>query len=181
MNNNHKQIAVKVLKIFGYGVLFAAASFLNPKFPYLVLKGYLKSKYNEKYSIEELRNTINYLKRKKFIAYTNGKFTITRVGRKHLEIALAKEFKIKKIKWDEKWRFVTFDIPEDLKHARLAFSYKLKELGFYNFQRSLFVLPFPCEKEIKMLTDLLGITPHVHLLTCSRFKGDERLHKHFVL
>src|SRR6185503_12821350 len=99
MNPRHKQIALKTLKIFGYSVLFTTISVLAPKFPYLVLKEYLRREFNKDYSQTQLESTIKYLKNRKFIAYSNGEFKITKVGQKHLETALTKELFIPKIKW----------------------------------------------------------------------------------
>ncbi|MBU4299094.1 hypothetical protein KJ636_03570, partial [Patescibacteria group bacterium] len=51
------------------------------------------------------------------------------------------EMKIKKENWDGKWRIVVFDIPEKLRWGRDALRDKLKELNFYEFQKSVFVFP----------------------------------------
>jgi hypothetical protein len=181
MNEKHKEIASKILKIIGIGSLVVASSLLNPQFPYEVLKDYLKKEYKKQYTQKQLENAIRYLKQKRFIAYTNGEFSVTEIGRERLELAMSKELVITKIKWDHKWRFVTFDIPEEMKSARFTFRRRLKELGFYNFQRSLFVNPYPCEQEITTLTEILQITPHVHIFVAERFTHDTKLARHFSL
>ncbi|MDP3935268.1 MAG: hypothetical protein Q8Q46_03580 [Candidatus Giovannonibacteria bacterium] len=66
-------------------------------------------------------------------------------------------------KWDGKWRIVSFDIPEKNKLARRAFQQKLRELNFFPLQKSVWVHPFPCESEIKLLCDLLQINPFVEI------------------
>ena len=53
--------------------------------------------------------------------------------------------------WDKKWRLVIFDIPEKKKPAREALREKLKDLGFAKLQDSVWVTPFPCENEIKLI------------------------------
>ena len=55
-------------------------------------------------------------------------------------------------KWDGKWRIVIFDIPEYKKKAREALRWKLKELGFYQLQKSAFLYPFECKDEITFIT-----------------------------
>lgn len=44
-------------------------------------------------------------------------------------------------KWDGKWRVIAFDIPQDFFKARRALSLKLRELGCYHYQNSVFVYP----------------------------------------
>jgi phenylacetic acid degradation operon negative regulatory protein len=181
MTDKNKALTIKILKGLGIGVLFTAVSILNPQFPYVALKAYLKTRSSKKYTDKQLYDTIKYLKRKKFIAYSNGKFIITKVGHKHLEAALTQKLTIEKVKWDKKWRFVSFDIPEEQKNARFVFRRRLAELGFYNFQRSLFVIPYPCQKTISTLIKTLKIEPHVHVFTAERFPNDSRLARFYSL
>src|SRR3989338_4583595 len=42
-------------------------------------------------------------------------------------------------KWDKKWRVVCFDIPEKKKYVRHIIHNKLKEIGCYRLQDSVFV------------------------------------------
>lgn len=64
-------------------------------------------------------------------------------------------------KWDKKWRLVIFDIPEKKKLARNILRRKLKDLGFVFLQKSVFVYPFPCRKEISFLIKILELEPYV--------------------
>lgn len=65
-------------------------------------------------------------------------------------------------KWDKKWRLVTFDIPDKKKRERNAFSEKLKDLGFYPLQESVFIYPYDCRDEIDFLCEFLSISRHVN-------------------
>ena len=90
--------------------------------------------------------------------------------------------KIEKPKiWDGKWRIVIFDIPKHKKRARDALREKLKELGFYPFQKSVWVFPYPCEKEIQFLVELFDIWPYVNLIVAENISNDIKLRKHFKL
>ena len=61
-------------------------------------------------------------------------------------------------KWDEKWRLVIFDIPERKKLIREALRNKLKDMRFKKIQGSIWVTPFPCEKEIKLVKSVFGLS-----------------------
>lgn len=175
------RLGLKILKVVGLGVFLLAVSVIAPQFPYIALRAALKKKFGRDYRRSKLINAVSYLKRKKFIAYANGKYSITPIGRERLAEAEITELRIEKQKWDGKWRFVSFDVPEPQRPARLAFGRKLKQVGFYNFQRSLFVIPYPCEKEVQALSRLLKIEPHVHIFRAERFSNDRKLRKIFSL
>lgn len=59
--------------------------------------------------------------------------------------------------WDGKWRVVIFDIPNTKKKARDLFRRRLKSLGFYSLQESVFVYPFPCTREVEILMSNYGL------------------------
>lgn len=177
----NQKLALKILNIAGKSVLFAVVSVLAPTFPYFVLRSYLKKVFNESYSDKQLKNSVNYLKRKKFIAYKNKKFALTKFGINHLQRKAIDDLEIKKVLWDGKWRILVFDIPQKQTAERHIFRRKLKELGFFHFQLSVFIIPYPCESEIDSLTQELNISEHVHLFVSDRFRNDKSIKKKFGL
>lgn len=180
----NEALSIYILKLAGIGVLFTAASILSPYFLLGVLKAYLHYKFSEP-TRKDIHNSLNYLKRKKFIAFEKHgsklKLVLTKLGRKRISQVNLTEIKIKPAKWDGQWRLLTFDIPEGEVKARHSFRRKLKELGFFHFQRSVFILPYPCEQEINQVTEILNISPYVHLITGQRFASDKALIKKFGL
>ena len=73
-------------------------------------------------------------------------------GKEKLKKIMVEKIKLKKPgKWDKKWRMVIFDIPDKKKPARNALAEKLKKLGFYHLQKSVFVHPYDCKEEIDFL------------------------------
>lgn len=174
-----------ILKLAGMGLLFTAASILAPQLPYFALRALIKKKFGKDYSDRQVGNSVGYLKRKQFIALERKKGKIetvlTKLGHKHLKRLSLNEISIKPTSWDGQWRLLTFDIPESHSSARHIFRRKLKELGFFHFQRSVFILPYDCEKEINTITKILGLHYYVHVLTARRFPSDRPLLKNFGL
>jgi len=83
-------------------------------------------------------------------------------------------------KWDRKWRLIIFDIPEGFRIKRDIFRRKLKEVGFYQFQKSVWVYPFPCDKEINLLRDFFGLTKrNLVALTVEEIEDEDDLKKFF--
>jgi len=67
-------------------------------------------------------------------------------------------------KWDKKWRIVIFDIPQDKHKDRNCFRQKLKSMGFYMLQKSIFVFPYPCEEEIAEICRRLKINDYIDII-----------------
>ncbi len=65
-------------------------------------------------------------------------------------------------KWDKKWRLVIFDIPNKKNKERRALSKKLKEIGFYPLQESVFIYPYECRDEIDFICEFLLIGRYVN-------------------
>lgn len=135
---------------------------------------------------EDIRNSLHQLRRRKFIAIKvskNGRVRVelTRKGKKRFLALKIENIEIKKPKrWDGKWRIVVFDIPERYKTARDALRQKLKQLGFFRIQKSIWVYPFPCKDEIDFICEFFGVEEFVLLWTVT-LEGDIYLQRHFRL
>ena len=64
-------------------------------------------------------------------------------------------------KWDGLFRIVIFDIPEEKRKVREFLREKLRNLGFQQLQKSVFVIRLECKDEIDFLRHSLEIAPHV--------------------
>lgn len=85
----------------------------------------------------------------------------------------------KENKWDGRWRLFIFDIPEKYRLARDMLRRKLKELGMYNMQRSVFVYPYDCRKELEFLSDYYGIAKYATYVESNHIDIDRQLRKYF--
>ncbi len=84
-----------------------------------------------------------------------GKQLIKRFDYDNLELPRPKS-------WDKKWRLVIFDIPDKNKKERHFFSRKLKEIGFYPMQESVFIYPYDCHDEIDFICEFLSVNRYVN-------------------
>lgn len=84
-------------------------------------------------------------------------------------------------KWDGNWRVVLFDIPEYMKKVRDSMRLHLKNLGFFEFQKSVFVCPFLCSDEIEYIVEFYNIQKYVRLITAHEIDNELHLKKHFNL
>ena len=120
----------------------------------------------------------------KEVYLTDGSFqlVLTKEGKRQARIRYlfgqAIRFKNPKV-WDKKWRVVLFDIPEKNRVFRNILREHLRELKFYKLQQSVFVSPYPCEKQIAELIALYRAESFVRIMTVGWIDNEERLKKRF--
>ena len=103
-------------------------------------------------------------------------------GKERALIFSVDHMKIKKPSvWDKKWRLVIFDIPERQKGLRDIFRQHLRQLDFYELQKSVFVHPYPCTDEIDFLIELYETRPYVRTILAESLDNELHLKKHFRL
>lgn len=108
--------------------------------------------------------------------------TITKNGINRALTYQLESMRLKKPKkWDGKWRVVVFDIPEKYKKVRDIFRMRLKQLGLYPFQESVFVSPYKCFGEIEFLRELYGVSFTVRYLLVEKIEDDDELRNYFSL
>ncbi|MCR4311625.1 MAG: hypothetical protein NUV54_03630 [Candidatus Taylorbacteria bacterium] len=83
--------------------------------------------------------------------------------------------------WDGKWHGVLFDIPEKQKLKRHAFRSKLQDLGFLQWQKSVFVYPHPCRDQIDFIVEFFELRPHVRYCVLTDITNEAELILHFGL
>ncbi|MFZ2303798.1 MAG: hypothetical protein WAV98_03365 [Minisyncoccia bacterium] len=83
--------------------------------------------------------------------------------------------------WDGKWRIVMFDVPEKFKRTRDALRMHFKTMGFYEFQKSVFVHPYPCAKEIEYIIEFYQARKFVRFIVATDIDNALELKRHFVI
>ena len=149
----------------------------------------LAGEYNrsKRYSKRQLWEASRNLKKRGYIEEktdSQGKprVVLTEKGKKYFEKILFEDSCIPDPeKWDGKWRFVLFDIPVNHTRARDALRFRLRALGFYQYQKSVWVYPYPCEKEVLFVADYFGVGDFVEIMEVTHLTKDAELRKHFKL
>ena len=109
------------------------------------------------------------------------KVIITDKGKKQVLLFQLEELRPKKEKWDGKWRIVFFDVEEEKRKKRDDLRRYLKKLGLWQMQKSVWVCPYDCEKEIKYLREVLGVPHEVKLGLLERLENERELKEIFGL
>jgi len=136
------------------------------------------------YDRRRVKQSIQNLEKNKFIRhYKRGEedvIEITKKGRKKFLQYNFKEIKIMKPKkWDGLWRVVMFDIPENKKRIRGAINHKLKELGFYPMQKSVFIHPHNCREEIDFVGEYFNVRKYIQYIEAKNIDQEIKLKKKF--
>ena len=83
--------------------------------------------------------------------------------------------------WDKKWRVVMFDVPEHLKKVRDTLRMHFKDMGFYEFQKSVFVHPYPCREEIEFIIEHYNARRFIRFIIATDIDNAIELKRHFKL
>jgi DNA-binding transcriptional ArsR family regulator len=178
------------------GAITVAAT--NPRFGSILAREMIKSyrrrnKFKEseprlsKKDKQKYRNTFYYLKNNELldIEYRGGQmyFSLTEEGKKKARKYKIDDLKIEKPKqWDKKWRILIFDIESRHRAKREALRGKIKQLGLYQLQKSVWVSPYEFEKEMKLLRDFFGLElGQMKVITASQIEDDGPIRKFFGL
>lgn len=176
--------AVKIiLKGILYTGGFVALSIASPTFPSRILPQLIKHirykvKKRKRDEEKKLYNAFYYLKRNGLIDFEyRGKqlyISLTPEGKKKVGRYQIDDLEIKKpSKWDKKWRVLIFDIEDKYKMKREALRGKLKELGLYQLQKSVWVCPYDFYREIFILRSFFGLEKkEMKIIVASEIEDD---------
>ncbi len=132
-------------------------------------------------------DTLRYLKQRGLVEWRREGhdivITLTKEGKERASKYQIDELVLERPRtWDKKWRVVVFDIPNSSTFVRNVFRRKLKELGFYALQKSIWVHPYKCEEEIALLRDFLEASAkQIRVIEATKIEKDDSLRKYFGL
>ncbi|MDP3764784.1 MAG: hypothetical protein Q8Q95_04155 [bacterium] len=174
-------IQQKTLLLLGAGLGLSLARTSNQYFR--VLKG-VKNEW-QNINKRSLETAIRNLYKSKLIREhenPDGSLTmmLTDKGKKKAITFNIDNIEIKKPKiWDKKWRLIIFDIPEKKRAARDVLREALKRMGFYEFQKSVLVHPYPCQDELDYIIEYFDIRPYVRIVIATELDNELHIRKIF--
>ncbi len=100
--------------------------------------------------------------------FRNGRVAI-RLTKRGKQVALQAHTEalvlVKPKVWDKQWRLVLFDVPEKDRAGREVLRRKLRDLGFWQIQKSAWLLPWPCEAELRLFRERYDLFQAIRILT----------------
>jgi CRISPR-associated endonuclease Cas2 len=196
----------KVKKIFKYGeltkgILMYFADIVTTGYssmqgrkganlPLLIdnLENLLKSIKNYQDKKNKVMRVLQNLEKKEIIDLQeqNGKVIVCLKNKNHpkiIEYSIKSllEFKKKNKKWDGKWFFVFFDVPEAQKNKRNYLRKFLIKLGFFPYQKSVYLFPYECKKEINLIKKIVEGAKYMKYIVAEQMEDELSAKKYFKL
>ncbi|MCR4327089.1 MAG: CRISPR-associated endonuclease Cas2 [Nanoarchaeota archaeon] len=116
----------------------------------------------------------------------NGKVTVYLKDKNHPKIVEYSiksllEFKRKEKKWNGKWFFVFFDVPEIQKNKRDYLRKFLIRLGFYQYQKSVYLFPYECAKEVELIKKIVEGAKYMKYIIAEKIEDESTAKEYFKL
>ncbi|OGY60097.1 MAG: hypothetical protein A3B23_03915 [Candidatus Colwellbacteria bacterium RIFCSPLOWO2_01_FULL_48_10] len=170
--------AMGVLCTSGLGAMAVIGSLREE----LIKRKVLKEKEANSRSLSQ---ALYYAKKRKLVKFEKEGdkliMVLTEKGKKRKLQYDWENIKISKTdKWDRKWRLLMFDIPHKQKGIRDDFRRKLVRLGLIQFQKSVWIYPYPFENELDFVSEVLGVSQYLQLLTVT-IENDQQLRTKFCI
>lgn len=175
------EIAINVVRLIGAGVVLGAViaapnvvqiiDMFDPKGHTQRNRIWKAIKYLE----EQERIKIEEIDGKRVVMLTqSGKLLLNDLTIEELQIETPRM-------WDRKWRVVMFDIPMFRSRTRIPFREKLQDLGFEMYQKSVFVYPHECRKEVLAVAEHYGVRDYIRYLTVEEMSNMREFVRKFDL
>lgn len=143
-------------------------------FSYHHVTSTIKHYYGREYQISTLRKEYSVLKSEGLVElkthYRRPYPVLTQKGRLKIKTQLSyKQYG----PWDEKWRLVSFDIPERLRSDRLKLTHELKKIGYVPIQKSTFVSPHPLNSVVGRFATDQGVRQYLRLFEVDKIDNEK--------
>lgn len=115
------------------------------------------------------------------LAEKNGQRFLEITKKGQLKALVIKAVRRSEAKWDGKWRLIVFDIPEKARIQRRQLRQLLKNNGFYKLQASVFICPYPLNREAISYLKETGLIEFIRILKVEEVDYDKDLKRIFAL
>lgn len=188
MNSYFQRPKGKIVKDILYWIAVAGIITIAATSPYFVRDLLRVWQRRQRYKQKSVATAFHRLRREGLVTLERKGHTysvaLTSKGQKKASLVQLDSLRILTPKqWDQKWRFLMFDVKQTQRWKRDVLRSFLRHLGFLQFQKSVWVHPYNCEKEVRFLQELLGLhSNEIKLITAVDLREDNlTLRKKFRL
>lgn len=178
-----------IIKCIGLSILLGGTFLVTPNFP-IVYGGILKliEEFTKKKIPEaKIKRVLKNLERKEIISIEKkGDQVLVQLqgwSPTVLKYSLKSllDFKRKEKKWQGKWFLVFFDVPEKQRNKRNYLRSFLRDIGFYPYQQSVYIFPYACEEEIKLIKQIVESAKYMSYIVAEKIEFEAEAKRHFNL
>lgn len=140
----------------------------------------------KQYNPSYLRSSIRRLHHLKYVEIIEKDgveiITLSEGGKRRILKYALDNLSIEKPKlWDGRWRMIIYDVENGKKRLRDVFREAVQSLGFLMLQESVWVYPYPCEKQITFLKEYYGVGNEVLYVVATTLEDDSPYRSYFGL
>lgn len=137
-----------------------------------------------KFNLPRLRYILKRLHQQKIIQITEeNEYSIVKLTERGnlriLKYKLEEMIVQKPKKWDGRWRMVLYDIKKFKKKEQEAIRRILNQLKFLQLQKSVYLTPYPCEKEITFIREYFGVGTEVLYVVVHKIENEKVYKSYF--
>ena len=183
------EIAKIILATIGIGAILGGTVLITPNFPIIIgsFIKLIKEIKGIKLPKLKVKRTLKLLEKRKILnlVIKNSEVYIEVEDAWNIEILKYSIQSLlamrKKLKWQGKWFLVIFDVPEEQRNKRYYLRKFLKEIGFYQYQQSVYVFPYECEKEITLIKKIIEGGKYLSYIVAEKVEYEDKLKTYFHL
>lgn len=148
-----------LLRLADVGLFTIAAT--SPYFLYRLAQKYFAKVTDD--AAKKIARRLREMERKKLVEIKELPNGEARVVIAHRGKTLVRQYRLEEMKlkkparWDRKWRLVIYDIPDYHRRASDAFRERLRSMGLFRLQKSVWISPYECLEEIEFLCAVFEI------------------------
>lgn len=185
----HGELREIVLAALGLSVLIGG-TLVTPNFPIVlgsiisIIKEFKKKDIPEK----KIKRVLQNLEKKEILSLEMKGNDIYVHLKNWLQPTIVKyslreilELKKREKKWNGKWFMVMFDVPESQRNKRVYLRTFLKDIGFFQYQKSVYLFPYECEKEIGLIKKIIESGKYMSYIIAEKIENEKQAKIHFQL
>ncbi|MCK4328398.1 phenylacetic acid degradation operon negative regulatory protein PaaX [candidate division WOR-3 bacterium] len=88
-------------------------------------------------------------------------YSLTKKGNSWMLYGEHRALKKENKKWDKKWRLLTYNIPEKLRHLRDTLRKELRSMGYGSLGSSLWISPYDLKEKLEYLFDRFKVADYI--------------------
>lgn len=176
-----------ILKCIGLSILLGGTFLVSPNFPiaYAGVLNLIKEFTKKKVPETKVKRVLKSLERKELI-YLDKRGDQVFVRLKGWNPVILKysiksllDYKMKEKKWQGKWFLVFFDVPEKQRNKRNYLRSFLRYIGFFQYQLSVYVFPYECEEEVKLIKQIVESAKYMSYIVAEKIEFEAEAKRHF--
>ncbi len=184
------QLYWMILEVIGFGIVSGGGTALRPTLPIMMEAIIEILKELKKLDIEEkkVRRSLEKLEKKEIIELVEkGNEVFVYLKDKNnpyvlkYSIMQLLNYKMNNKRWDGRWFLVFFDVPEKQRNKRDYLRKFLNQLGFYRYQKSVYLFPYECESEVKLIKKIVEGAKYVKYIIAEKIEDEDEVKQFFSL